>query len=286
MGGGDGFSVMNDPSSPHHGYSMSQQGSLVRFDKVTGLQTDIQPVHPEGIPLRFNWNAGLALDPHDSTTIYLGSQFVHRSRDHGRSWEIISPDLTTNDPAKQHQMESGGLTMDATGAENHTTIVAIAPSPLERGVIWVGTDDGNVQLTRDDGATWTNVRANIQRRARRDLGPRHRALEARPRHGLRRLRRPSARELGDVRLPHARLRRPLGAAGPAGGARLRPHAGGGSRGAQASSSWERSSGSTSARTPEPVGSNGLPVFRPSRSGTPSCILGTGTWCWPPTAAGS
>ncbi len=162
VGGGDGFSVMGDPSSPQHGYSMSQQGSLVRFDKVTGLQTDIQPVHPDGITLRFNWNAGLALDPHDSTTIYLGSQFLHRSRDHGRSWEIISPDLTTKDPAKQRQMESGGLTIDATGAENHTTIVAIAPSPMERGVIWVGTDDGNVQLTRDDGATWTNVRANIR----------------------------------------------------------------------------------------------------------------------------
>ena len=162
VGGGDGFSVMNDPSSPHHGYSMSQEGSLVRFDKVTGLQMDIQPVHPDGIPLRFNWNAGLALDPIDSTTLYLGSQFLHRSRDHGRSWEIISPDLTTNDPAKQRQMESGGLTLDATGAENHTTIVAIAPSPLERGVIWVGTDDGNVQLTRDDGATWTNVRGNIR----------------------------------------------------------------------------------------------------------------------------
>jgi len=162
VGGGDGFSVMNDPSSPHHGYSMSQQGSLVRFDKVTGLQSDIQPVHPDGIPLRFNWNAGLALDPHDSTTIYLGSQFLHRSRDHGRSWEIVSPDLTTNDPAKQRQMESGGLTIDATGAENHTTIVAIAPSPLEQGVIWVGTDDGNVQLTRDDGTTWTNVRPNIR----------------------------------------------------------------------------------------------------------------------------
>ncbi len=162
VGGGDGFSVMNDPSSPRHGYSMSQQGSLTRFDKVTGLQEDIQPVHPDGIPLRFNWNAGLALDPHDSTTIYLGSQFVHRSSDHGRSWEIISPDLTTNDPAKQRQMESGGLTIDATGAENHTTVVTIAPSPLEEGVLWVGTDDGNVQLTRDDGATWTHVRGRIE----------------------------------------------------------------------------------------------------------------------------
>jgi hypothetical protein len=102
------------------------------------------------------------LDPHDSTTLYLGSQFVHRTRDHGASWEIVSPDLTTNDPAKQRQMESGGLTLDATGAENHTTIITIAPSPLEQGLIWVGTDDGNVQVTRDDGASWTNVVRDVR----------------------------------------------------------------------------------------------------------------------------
>lgn len=162
VGGGDGFSVLNDPSSPHHGYSMSQQGSLVRFDKVTGLQVGIQPVHPDGIPLRFNWNAGIALDPRDSTTLYLGSQFVHRTADHGRSWEIISPDLTSNDPEKQRQMQSGGLTLDATGAENHTTIITIAPSPVDRGTLWVGTDDGNVQLSRAGGGTWVNVAKNIK----------------------------------------------------------------------------------------------------------------------------
>ncbi|HSM62121.1 MAG TPA: hypothetical protein VK849_15040, partial [Longimicrobiales bacterium] len=162
VGGGDGFSVMSDPSDPRYGYSMSQQGSLQRFDKATGTRWGLQPVHPDGVPLRFNWNAGLVLDPYDSTTVYLGSQFVHRTRDHGASWEIISPDLTTDDPAKQRQMESGGLTLDATGAENHTTIVTIAPSPLERGVIWVGTDDGNVQITRDDGATWTNLIRNAR----------------------------------------------------------------------------------------------------------------------------
>ncbi len=162
VGGGDGFSVLNDPTDPRYGYSMSQQGSLQRFDKVSGARWDIQPVHPEGIPLRFNWNAGLVLDPHDPVTLYLGSQFVHRTRDHGASWEIVSPDLTTDDPDKQHQMESGGLTLDATGAENHTTVITIAPSPVERGLIWVGTDDGNVQITRDEGSTWTNVVPNVR----------------------------------------------------------------------------------------------------------------------------
>lgn len=156
VGGGDGFSVLDDPVSPEHGYSMSQGGNLQRFNRVTGERVSIRPVHPDGVPLRFNWNAGLALDPHEEGTLYLGSQFVHRTRDQGRSWEIISPDLTTNDPSKQDPA-TGGLTLDATGAETHTTILAIAPSPLEPGVIWVGTDDGRVQLTRDGGASWTDV---------------------------------------------------------------------------------------------------------------------------------
>jgi len=161
-GGGDGFASLPDFSQPRFGYSMSQQGSLMRFDKATGERRDIQPVSPDGARLRFNWNAALNVDPHDSTTIYLGSQFVHRSRDGGLSWETISPDLTTNDPEKQRQDESGGLTLDATGAENHTTILSIAPSPLEEGVIWVTTDDGNVQITRDDGGSWTNLRPRIR----------------------------------------------------------------------------------------------------------------------------
>ncbi|MGD2068730.1 MAG: hypothetical protein PVI57_08670, partial [Gemmatimonadota bacterium] len=171
VGGGDGFSTMPDWSDPEYGYSMSQQGNLLRFDRVTGARHDIQPIPPEPTgdqsgdppePLRFNWNAGFAQDPHDSTTIYIGSQYLHRSRDHGASWEVMSPDLTTDDPEKQRQDVSGGLTLDATGAENHTTIIDVSPSPLEPGVIWVATDDGNVQLTTDDGATWTNVGANIE----------------------------------------------------------------------------------------------------------------------------
>jgi photosystem II stability/assembly factor-like uncharacterized protein len=162
VGGGDGFSVMPDLTDPDRfGYSMSQGGNLQHFDKVTGARRSIQPVHPEGLFLRFNWNAGLTQDPRSPGTLYLGSQFLHRSDDQGRSWRIVSPDLTTNDPAKQRAFQSGGLSMDASGAEMHTTIISVAPSPIEDGLIWVGTDDGNVQVTRDGGATWTNVRDNV-----------------------------------------------------------------------------------------------------------------------------
>lgn len=161
VGSGDGFATLPDFGDRRYGYSMSQQGNLMRFDKASGARRDIKPVHPDGVPLRFSWNAALNVDPFDSTTIFLGSQFVHRSRDRGATWEIISPDLTTNDPEKQRQSESGGLSMDATGAENHTTILSIAPSPLQRDLIWATTDDGNVQITRDGGASWTNVGARV-----------------------------------------------------------------------------------------------------------------------------
>jgi len=163
IGFGDGFAALVDPTDSKLGYSMSQGGSLVRFDLRTGAWNNIRPTSPEdGVELRFNWNAGIALDPFDPEVLYYGSQFLHRSPDRGENWEVISPDLTTNDPEKQRQHESGGLTLDVTAAENHTTILTIAPSPVERGVIWVGTDDGNVQVTRDGGATWTNVVENVR----------------------------------------------------------------------------------------------------------------------------
>ncbi len=107
--------------------------------------------------MRFNWNAGIAIDPFDGSTVYYGSQFVHKSTDRGNAWEIISPDLTTNNPEWQKQRESGGLTFDVTGAENFTSIMTIAPSAVQQGVIWVGTDDGRVHVTQDGGATWTSL---------------------------------------------------------------------------------------------------------------------------------
>lgn len=159
---GDGFDVSPDPDDNRYGYAMSQGGNLGRFDLATGFTKFIRPTHPDvNVKLRYNWNAALAQDPKSNSTIYYGSQFLHKSTNKGDTWEIISPDLTTNDPSKQKQHESGGLTMDATGAENHCTIITIAPSSVKQGVIWVGTDDGQVQVTQDGGKTWNNVTSKI-----------------------------------------------------------------------------------------------------------------------------
>ncbi|HHC80127.1 MAG TPA: hypothetical protein ENK46_09615 [Flavobacteriia bacterium] len=155
---GDGFDVIPDPKNSRYGYGMSQQGFVGRYDRKTGYAKLIRPTHPNpDVKLRFNWNAAIAMDPFDSETLYFGSQFVHKSTNKGHEWEIISPDLTTNDPEKQKQYESGGITMDATGAENHTTILVITPTKLEKGLLWVGTDDGQIQLTRNGGKSWTNI---------------------------------------------------------------------------------------------------------------------------------
>lgn len=154
---GDGFDVLPRSTDSRYGWAMSQGGNLAYYDRETGFNQFVKPVHPDGLELRFNWNAALAAVPGADCGIYYGSQFVHKSVDCGRSWEIISPDLTTNDTTKQKQGQSGGLTIDATNAENHTTILAIAPSPVDPTVIWVGTDDGNLQLTRDGGRSWVNL---------------------------------------------------------------------------------------------------------------------------------
>ncbi len=160
---GDGFDVIPDPDDARYGYSMSQQGFVSRYDWQTGNNYLVRPTPPnDSTILRFNWNAGIGQDPFDNNTVYFGSQFVHRSRDKGLSWEIISPDLTTNDPAKQKQDESGGLTLDATGAENYCTILVIEPSPVEKEMLWAGSDDGRVHYTIDGGQTWTEVSENIK----------------------------------------------------------------------------------------------------------------------------
>src|SRR5579862_9777634 len=102
------------------------------------------------------------MSPNEKGTIYIGAQFLFRSRDHGQTWDRISPDLTTNDPQKQKQEESGGVTVDNSVAEMHTTIYSISESPVSDGLIWVGTDDGNLQLTRDGGSHWDNVVGNVK----------------------------------------------------------------------------------------------------------------------------
>jgi len=160
---GDGFDVVPDRDDSRFGWSMSQQGYVSRYDWKTGNNYTVRPTHPNpDIALRFNWNAAINIDPIDNSTLYFGSQFVHKSTDKGETWNIISPDLTTNDPEKLKQHESGGLTMDATGAENHCTILVIEPSEVEQNMLWVGTDDGRVHFTTDGGNNWNEVTKNIK----------------------------------------------------------------------------------------------------------------------------
>ena len=160
--GGDGFDVMPDQEDANWVYAMSQGGSVGRYNTATGESSFIQPPAPDAKTLlRFNWNAAIAQDPFDKKTIYFGSQFLHKSTNKGAAWKVISGDLTTNDSAMIDQTNNGGLSIDITGAENHCTILAIAPSSLQKDLIWVGTDDGNVQLTTNGGATWSNVTPNI-----------------------------------------------------------------------------------------------------------------------------
>jgi photosystem II stability/assembly factor-like uncharacterized protein len=160
--GGDGFWAFADPADANYAYVEAQGGAVGRVNLHTHEARAInpQPNYGEG-KLRFNWNTPIHLSSNEKGTIYIGAQFLFRSRDHGQSWDRISPDLTTNDPEKQKQEQSGGVTVDNSYAEMHTTIYSISESPKDGQTIWVGTDDGNLQLTRDGGKTWTNVVGNI-----------------------------------------------------------------------------------------------------------------------------
>lgn len=156
--GGDGFWVFEDPSDPDYIYAESQGGEIGRINRHTlsGRSIKPQPQYNEK-KLRFNWNTPIHMSPNEKGTIYIGAQFLFRSRDHGQSWDRISPDLSTNDPEKQKQEESGGITVDNSAAEMHTSIYSISESPKNGQLIWAGTDDGNLQITRDGGKHWTNV---------------------------------------------------------------------------------------------------------------------------------
>src|SRR5256712_10429774 len=127
--------------------------------------------------VRFNWTAPIHISATQKGTVFIGAQVLFRSKDFGQTWERISPDLTTNDPLKQRQEQSGGVTVDNSAAEMHTTIFAIAESPKNPDLIWVGTDDGNLQVTRDGGKTWTNVVTRIA-----GLPPNAGGTCGRPRH--------------------------------------------------------------------------------------------------------
>jgi photosystem II stability/assembly factor-like uncharacterized protein len=162
MFGGDGFWMFEDTSDPTYIYAEYQGGEIGRVNRNTHEMRGIKPLPNYGEKkLRFNWNTPIHMSPNEKGTIYIGAQFLFRSRDHGQSWDRISPDLTTNDPEKQKQEESGGVTVDNSSAEMHTTIYSISESPKNGQIIWVGTDDGNLQITRDGAKTWTNVVGNI-----------------------------------------------------------------------------------------------------------------------------
>src|SRR5213595_1359042 len=161
MYGGDGFWMFPDPSDPDYLYAEAQGGFVGRVNRYTHERRDIQPKANYKEKLRWNWNTPIALSPNEKGTIYVGAQFLFRSRNQGQTWDRISPDLTTNDPEKQKQEQSGGVTVDNSSAEMHTTIYSISESPKDKSLIWAGTDDGNLQLTRDGGKTWTNVVGSI-----------------------------------------------------------------------------------------------------------------------------
>ncbi|HKS67130.1 MAG TPA: hypothetical protein VJR26_07815 [Candidatus Acidoferrales bacterium] len=163
VGGGESGFVVPDPRNPDIVYAGSYDGLITRFDKKDGQEQDISawPLNPMGhaaakLVHRFQWTAPIALSPEDPNVIYHGGEVLFKSTDAGMSWTAISPDLTRNDKSKQ-QSSGGPITQDNTSIEYYDTIFAIAESPLEKGLIWVGTDDGLVQLTRDGGKNWSNV---------------------------------------------------------------------------------------------------------------------------------
>ncbi|MFO1054429.1 MAG: hypothetical protein U1F36_19585 [Planctomycetota bacterium] len=200
VGEGDGFHAQIDQTDNRTAYLVNHVGFAARVDLVTREHAYITPT-PETIvdfakwfdptfpetatrytilpgehwffgaqpdrprlppQFRFNWSSPLILSPHDQSTVYFGGNHLFESRDRGVTWRIVSPDLTTNDPSKRNPTKSGGLTNEVTGGENHCTIITIAVSPLDARELWCGTDDGNVQITRDGGAHWSNVRTAIQ----------------------------------------------------------------------------------------------------------------------------
>ena len=161
VGGGDGFYVVPDRGNPDIVTWESQGGNIVRINLVTGEDKTIAPKPDDGsLKLRYNWNAPIVRGNRPGV-LFVASQYVYKSTNLGEDWKRISPDLTTNDSAKLGQDDNGGLTLDNSSAENHCTVFTISESPRDSMVIWVGTDDGNLQVTRDGGATWTNVAANI-----------------------------------------------------------------------------------------------------------------------------
>lgn len=159
---GDGFYSHRHPNDKNIIYSEAQGGEMSRINTRTGQAKGIKPFPGKGDPeLRFNWNTPLVQSPNKADRIYAGSQFLFMSDDRGDTWKKISPDLTTNDPKRQRQKLTGGLSIDNSSAENNATVYAVAESPIDEKLIWVGTDDGLVQVTTNQGTTWSNVTKNF-----------------------------------------------------------------------------------------------------------------------------
>jgi len=163
VGGGESGYIANDPKNPNIYYAGSYGGELSRFDYSTGQEraVNILPDNPMGysakdIAERFQWTYPILFDPNDPNTLYATSQHVWKSTDQGQSWQRISPDLTRNDPATLGP-SGGPITLDQTGVETYGTVFALTPSRLEKGLIWAGSDDGLVHITRDGGRTWADV---------------------------------------------------------------------------------------------------------------------------------
>ncbi|MBS1517957.1 MAG: glycosyl hydrolase [Bacteroidetes bacterium] len=163
IGFGDGFYMVPDHSNSDFVYWESQGGNIFRYNQKNFENKDIRPQPMKGEDkLRFNWNTPIVQSVINPGTIYLGSQYLYKTSDKGETWERISPDLTTNNRVKQEQEESGGLSVDNSAAENHCTIFAVCESPVDDKLIWVGTDDGNLQVTENGGTSWTNVIKNVK----------------------------------------------------------------------------------------------------------------------------
>jgi photosystem II stability/assembly factor-like uncharacterized protein len=157
IGYGDGFYAYGDQTDPDITYSQYQGGRISRTNQRTGESKYIKPFPENGTKsLRFNWNTPSVFGK-KSGWLYVGSQYLFRSRDKGDTFERISPDLTTDNPLRQNQEQSGGLTVDNSTAENNTTIFTVCESSLDENIIWAGTDDGNVQLTIDGGKSWSKL---------------------------------------------------------------------------------------------------------------------------------
>jgi len=165
---GDGFHVVIHPRNPDLLLTEFQGGGILRTELSKARQQDAspQPKRNDGGPVgeltyRFNWNAPIVPSPHDPDTVYFGANVLFQSTDFGRTWRVISPDLTTNDPEKQ-KTAGGPVFPENTTAEYHCTITTIGESPVQKGVLWVGTDDGHVQVSPDGGQTWSNVVFHIK----------------------------------------------------------------------------------------------------------------------------